>query len=101
MMDERKRIRLMKYSTEAGWASKFAPGDLERASEGLAPEALGGFAGGVETRDDAGYVPFGGGPLLRTADPIAPVVDAPYRFGPTTAAVVGKVVDGDGIRVTA
>ena len=72
-MDERKRIRLTKYSAVAGWASKFAPGDLEQALEGLAPEALGGFAGGMETRDDAGYLPFGG-LLLQTVDLIAPVV---------------------------
>ena len=58
MMDERKRIRLTKYSTKAGYASKFAPGDLGQALEELAPEVLGGFAGGMETRDDAGYVPF-------------------------------------------
>ena len=55
---------------------------------------------GMETRDDAGYVPFGG-PLLQTADLIAPVVDAPYRFGRIAAAVVGKVVEGAGVRVTA
>ena len=65
MMDERRRIRLAKYSTEAGWASRFAPGDPEQASERLAPEALGGFAGGMETRDDAGYVPFGAGVRVR------------------------------------
>ncbi len=35
--------------------------------EGLAPGSLGGFVGGIETRDDAGYVPFGRGLLLQTA----------------------------------
>ena len=73
-MEERKRIRLTKYSTETGWASRFAPGDLEQALEGFAPEELGGFVGGMETRDDAGCVPVGGGLLLQTADLIAPVV---------------------------
>lgn len=59
-MDQRKRIRPTQYSTKAGWASRFAPGDLEQALEGLAPESLDGFVGGIGTRDDAGYVPFGG-----------------------------------------
>lgn len=53
---------------------------------GLAPEALGGFVSGMETRDDAGYVPFGGGLLLQTADFFTPVVDDPYRFGQIAAA---------------
>jgi selenide,water dikinase len=41
---------------------------------------------GMETRDDAGYVPFGGGLLLQTADFFTPVVDDPYRFGQIAAA---------------
>ncbi len=57
-MEKRKRIRLTQYSTEAGWASKFAPGDLEQALERLALESVDGFVSGMETRDDAGYVPF-------------------------------------------
>jgi selenide, water dikinase len=40
----------------------------------------------METRDDAGYVPFGGGLLLQTADFFTPVVDDPYRFGQIAAA---------------
>ena len=85
-MDERRRIRLTKYSTKAGRASKFAPGDLEQALEGLAPESLDGFVSVMETRDDAGYVPFGGCQLLQTADFFTPVVDGPYRFGQIAAA---------------
>lgn len=54
--------------------------------EGLAPESLEGFVSGMETRDDAGYVPFGGGLLLQTADFFTPVVDDPYRFGQISAA---------------
>jgi selenide,water dikinase len=54
--------------------------------EGLAPESLGGFVSGMETRDDAGYVPFGGGLLLQTADFFTPIVDDPYRFGQIAAA---------------
>jgi selenide, water dikinase len=40
----------------------------------------------METRDDAGYVPFGGGLLLQTADFVTPIVDDPYRFGQIAAA---------------
>ena len=54
--------------------------------EGLAPESMGGFVSGMETRDDAGYVPFGGGLLLQTADFFTPIVDDPYRFGQIAAA---------------
>jgi selenide, water dikinase len=39
----------------------------------------------METRDDAGYVPFGGGLLLQTADFFTPIVDDPYRFGQIAA----------------
>jgi selenide,water dikinase len=45
-----------------------------------------GFVSGMETRDDAGYVPFGGGLLLHTADFFTPIVDDPYRFGQIAAA---------------
>jgi selenide, water dikinase len=45
-----------------------------------------GFVSGMETRDDAGYVPFGGGLLLQTADFFTPIVDDPYRFGQLAAA---------------
>ena len=99
-MDKRKRIRLTQYSTEAGRASEFAPGDLEQALVGLAPEPLGGFVSGRETRADAWYVPFGG-LLLQTTDSFAPVAEDPYRFGQIAAAVVGEVVEGAGVRVTA
>ena len=54
--------------------------------EGLAPTAVDGFVSGMETRDDAGFVPFGGGLLLQTADFFTPVVDDPYRFGQIAAA---------------
>ena len=54
--------------------------------EEFAPGALGAFAGGTETRDDAWYVP---------------IVDAPYRCGQIAAAVVGEVVEDTGVRVTA
>jgi selenide, water dikinase len=40
----------------------------------------------METRDDAGYLPFGGGLLLQTADFFTPIVDDPYRFGQIAAA---------------
>ncbi len=41
---------------------------------------------GMETRDDAGYIPFGGGLLLQSADFFTPIVDDPYRFGQIAAA---------------
>ena len=40
----------------------------------------------METRDDAGFIPFGGGLLLQTADFFTPIVDDPYRFGQIAAA---------------
>ena len=68
--------------------------------EGLAPESMGGFVSGMETRDDAGYLPFGG-LLLQTVDFFPPIVDDPYRFGRIAAAVVGEVVEDAAVRVTA
>jgi selenide, water dikinase len=41
---------------------------------------------GMETRDDAGFIPFGGGLLLQTTDFFTPIVDDPYRFGQIAAA---------------
>jgi len=40
----------------------------------------------LETRDDAGFIPFGGGLLLQTADFFTPIVDDPYRFGQIASA---------------
>jgi len=40
----------------------------------------------METRDDAGYVPFSGGLLLQSVDFFPPIVDDPYRFGQIAAA---------------
>ncbi len=40
----------------------------------------------MDTRDDAGYIPFGGGLLLQSVDFFTPVVDDPYRFGQIAAA---------------
>jgi len=48
--------------------------------------AAGGFVSSMETRDDAGYVPFGGGLLLQSVDFFPPIVDDPYRFGQIAAA---------------
>jgi selenide, water dikinase len=54
----------------------------------LAPNsaAVGGFVSSMETRDDAGYIPFGGGLLLQSVDFFPPIVDDPYRFGQIAAA---------------
>jgi selenide,water dikinase len=40
----------------------------------------------METRDDAGYVRFGGGLLLQSVDFFPPIVDDPVRFGQIAAA---------------
>jgi selenide, water dikinase len=40
----------------------------------------------METRDDAGYVSFGGGLLLQSVDFFTSIVDDPYRFGQIAAA---------------
>jgi selenide, water dikinase len=40
----------------------------------------------METRDDAGFIPFGGGLLLQTIDFFTPIVDDPYRFGQIASA---------------
>ncbi len=45
-----------------------------------------GFVSSMDTRDDAGYVPFGGGLLLQSVDFFPPIVDDPYRFGQIAAA---------------
>ncbi len=44
------------------------------------------FVSGMDTRDDAGYVAFGGGLLLQSVDFFPPIVDDPYRFGQIAAA---------------
>jgi selenide, water dikinase len=44
------------------------------------------FASSMETRDDAGYVPFGDGLLLQSVDFFPPIVDDAYRFGQIAAA---------------
>jgi selenide, water dikinase len=41
---------------------------------------------GMETRDDAGFIPFGGGLLLQSVDFFTPIVDDPYRFGQIASA---------------
>jgi selenide,water dikinase len=40
----------------------------------------------MDTRDDAGFIPFGGGLLLQSVDFFPPIVDDPYRFGQIAAA---------------
>jgi selenide,water dikinase len=54
----------------------------------LTPDApaVEGFMSSMDTRDDAGYVPFGGGLLLQSVDFFPPIVDDPYRFGQIAAA---------------
>ena len=40
----------------------------------------------MDTRDDAGFIPFGDGLLLQSVDFFPPIVDDPYRFGQIAAA---------------
>jgi len=40
----------------------------------------------MDTRDDAGFIPFGGGLLLQSVDFFPPIVDDPYKFGQIAAA---------------
>jgi selenide,water dikinase len=54
--------------------------------KGLTPAAAEGVVSGIDTRDDAGYVPFGNGLLLQSVDFFTPIVDDPYRFGQIAAA---------------
>lgn len=61
--------------------------------EGLAPESLDGL---METRDDADFVPFGGGLLL--AVPEEPVRDLIGAL--TERGVPAEVVEGRRVRVT-
>ncbi len=68
--------------------------------EGLAPESLGGFVGGMKTRGDAGYAPFGG-PRVAVPEGRARDLVRLLHGGGVFAAVVGKVVDGAGVRVKA
>ena len=44
------------------------------------------FMSSMETRDDAGFIRFGGGLLLQSVDFFPPIVDDPYRFGQIAAA---------------
>ncbi len=40
----------------------------------------------MDTRDDAGFIAFGGGLLLQSVDFFPPIVDDPHRFGQISAA---------------
>jgi hypothetical protein len=66
----------------------------------LAPESLGGFVGGMETRDAAGYAPFGGPRVAVPEGRARDLVRLLHRDG-VSAAVVGKFVDGAGVQVKA
>jgi selenide,water dikinase len=85
-MEASTRVRLTQYTQKGGCASKFAPGYLEQVLAGYAPADLNGYASGIESRDDAGYVEFGGGLLLQSVDFFTAIVDDPRRFGEVAAA---------------
>ena len=84
-MAEGTTIRLTQFSQKAGCASKFDPAYLEQVLAGFAPSDADGFASGIESHDDAGYVAFGGGLLLQSVDFFTPIVDDPWRFGEIAA----------------
>lgn len=86
MMADRTRVRLTQFTSKAGCASKFTPAYLEQVLSGFAPADADGFASGMESHDDAGYIAFGGGLLLQSVDFFTPIVDDPYRFGQVAAA---------------
>jgi len=52
----------------------------------MAPADTDGFASSMASRDDAGFIAFGGGLLLQSVDFFTPIVDDPYRFGQIAAA---------------
>ena len=52
----------------------------------MAPADSEGFVSGMSSRDDAGFLAFGGGLLLQSVDFFTPIVDDPYRFGQIAAA---------------
>jgi selenide, water dikinase len=83
---ERTGIRLTRFSPKAGCASKFTPAYLEQVLAGFAPADADGFASGIDSHEDAGYVAFGGGLLLQSVDFFTPIVDDPRRFGEIAAA---------------
>ena len=85
-METRAPVRLTQFTQKAGCASKFTPGYLERVLEGFAPADADGFASGIDSHDDAGYVAFGGALLLQSVDFFTPIVDDPRRFGQIAAA---------------
>jgi selenide, water dikinase len=79
-------VRLTQFTQKAGCASKFTPAYLEEVLRGFAPDDADGFASGIASHDDAGYVAFGGGLLLQSVDFFTPIVDDAYRFGQIAAA---------------
>ncbi|HEV2074654.1 MAG TPA: selenide, water dikinase SelD [Thermoleophilaceae bacterium] len=84
-MGDRTGVRLTRYCQAAGCAAKLPVGELERVLGALAPVA--GDAGKLlDSRDDAGWIEFGDGLLLQTADFFTPIVDEPRRFGRIAAA---------------
>jgi selenide,water dikinase len=83
-MEQVVDTRLTSYCAAAGCAAKLAPEDLEVVLQGLS--GADGYAAGVETRDDAGWIEFGGGYLLQSVDFFTPMVDDPHRFGQIAAA---------------
>jgi selenide,water dikinase len=85
-MPQETRVRLTQFTQKAGCASKFTPRYLEEVLSGFAPADADGFASGMDSHDDAGFIAFGDRLLLQSVDFFTPIVDDPHRFGQVAAA---------------
>ena len=81
-MSESKEPWLTTTVSGAGWASKLAPEDLERALCGLEFPTDPNVMKGLDRPDDAGVYKISDDlALIQTGDFFTPIVDDPYWFG--------------------
>ena len=86
-MSDEKELRLTATVKGSGWASKLAPGDLDRALCGLEFPADPNLIVGLDKADDAGvYKITDDIAIIQTVDFFTPIVDDPYWFGQIAAA---------------
>lgn len=84
--DQSQPIRLTQTVAGAGWASKLAPGDLDKALCDLDIPRHPQVLVGLEGADDAGvYLVSDDLALIQTVDFFTPIVDDPYAFGQIAA----------------
>ena len=80
-------IRLTQTVSGAGWASKLAPGDLDKALCGLKLPQDDNVLVGLEGADDAGVYRISEDlAIIQTVDFFTPIVDDPFWFGQIAAA---------------